>query len=296
MKYPDYHLHTEFSGDCRTPIRDLIASAKEKGLSEICITDHYDHDFPEGIAECSFNLDFDAYFQTLGALKQELAPDFTLKIGIEQGLMPSTCEAMSDFSLRYPMLDFIICSTHVVDGFDPYYPHFFEKWGEKPGYRRYFEEILYTVEHFHDYNVYGHLDYILRYGPTKAEHFDIKEYMDVFEAILKTIIRNGKGIELNTGSLYRGMDFAHPHPARSSPLAVMRMTQSMWAMSLKQGQSCSALSGSDTSVPLRKGSLSSSHFPDRNAEKPVSYNGITKKAESSVATGTALLSFSHLIS
>ena len=43
MKYPDYHLHTEFSGDCRTPIRDLIASAKEKGLSEICITDHYDH-------------------------------------------------------------------------------------------------------------------------------------------------------------------------------------------------------------------------------------------------------------
>ena len=212
MKYPDYHLHTEFSGDCRTPIRDLIASAKEKGLSEICITDHYDHDFPEGIAECSFDLDFDAYFQTLEALKQELASDFTLKIGIEQGLMPSTCEAMSDFSLRYPMLDFIICSTHVVDGFDPYYPYFFEKWGEKPGYRRYFEEILYTVEHFHDYNVYGHLDYILRYGPTKAEHFDIKEYMDVFEAILKTIIRNGKGIELNTGSLYRGMDFAHPHP------------------------------------------------------------------------------------
>ena len=29
---------------------------------------------------------------------------------------------------------------------------------------------------------------------------------------MKTIIDNGKGIEINTGSLYRGMDYAHPHP------------------------------------------------------------------------------------
>ncbi len=210
--YPDYHLHTEFSSDCTTPIRDVIASARAKGINEICITDHYDHDFPPGIAEYDFKLDFDRYFATLQALKEELSPDFNLKIGIEQGLMPSTCEAMSDFSSRYPCLDFIICSTHVVDGFDPYYPAYFEKWGEKGGYRRYFEEILYTVEHFTDFDVYGHLDYIVRYGPTKAENYDIRDYMDIFEAIFRRLLDTGKGIEVNTGSLYRGMDFAHPHP------------------------------------------------------------------------------------
>ena len=26
--YPDYHLHTCFSGDCKTPLRDVIAAAK----------------------------------------------------------------------------------------------------------------------------------------------------------------------------------------------------------------------------------------------------------------------------
>ncbi len=212
ISIPDYHLHTEFSGDCKTPLRDLIASAREKGLTEICITDHYDHDFPPGIAECSFDLDFPRYFRELAALRDELAPDFTLKIGIEQGLMPSTCDALSGFSAKHPELDFIICSTHVVDGFDPYYPDYFRKWGEKGGYRRYFEEVLYTVEHFDDYSVYGHLDYIRRYGPTKAENFRVSEYMELFEAIFKAIIGKGKGIELNTGSLYRGMDFAHPHP------------------------------------------------------------------------------------
>ena len=210
--YPDYHLHTCFSGDCKTPLRDVIAAAKAKGMNEICITDHYDHDFPPGIAECSFDLDFDRYFPALQALKEELAPDFNLKIGIEQGLMRSTCEALSDFSSQYPCLDFIICSTHVVDGFDPYYPAYFEKWGEAGGYRRYFEEILYTVEHFSDYNVYGHLDYIVRYGPTKAENYRIHDYLDLFEAIFRRILDEGKGIEVNTGSLYRGMDFAHPHP------------------------------------------------------------------------------------
>ena len=42
--------------------------------------------------------------------------------------------------------------------------------------------------------------------------FRFSDYGDVFEAILKTIIEHGKGIEINTGSLYKNMTYAHPHP------------------------------------------------------------------------------------
>ena len=38
-------------------------------------------------------------------------------------------------------------------------------------------------------------------------------YGDIFREILKTIIDRGKGIEVNTGSLYKGFDFPHPHAA-----------------------------------------------------------------------------------
>ena len=211
--YPDYHLHTEYSSDCTTPVRDLITACMARGMGEICITDHHDADFPDNTGSPhDFQLEFDRYFPALQALREEYLPTFNLKIGIEQGIMPSTCEKMSGFSAKYPMLDFIICSSHVVDGFDPYYPEYFEKWGEANGYRKYFEDILYNVTHFTDYNVYGHLDYILRYGPTKADNFNARDYLDIFEAIFMAIIENGKGIELNTGSLYRGMSFAHPHP------------------------------------------------------------------------------------
>ncbi|MCR5543929.1 MAG: PHP domain-containing protein, partial [Eubacterium sp.] len=75
----------------------------------------------------------------------------------------------------------------------------------------------YNVQHFFDYNVYGHIDYVFRYGPetVTSEVFENKyfpEICEIVEEILKNIIKNGKGIEINTGSLYRGMDFAHPHP------------------------------------------------------------------------------------
>ena len=74
----------------------------------------------------------------------------------------------------------------------------------------------YNVTHFNDYNVYGHLDYIFRYGPDKVtgDIFSEKYFpvlQDIIYEILKVIIENGKGIEINTGSLYRGMNYMHPH-------------------------------------------------------------------------------------
>ena len=217
---PDYHLHTLFSGDCETPLMDIINAARSAGLSSICITDHNDLDFPfisetEDGTPINFDLDIDKYIPELTTLQNKVRSEynFDLSIGLEQGVMPSTCEKLKDFSTVHPGLDFIICSTHVVDGMDPYYPEFWETRDANACYMAYFENTLYNVEHFSDYNVYGHLDYIFRYGPCpkKQALIDTKPYMEVIEAILKTIIDTGKGIEINTGSLYRGMDYAHPH-------------------------------------------------------------------------------------
>ncbi len=180
-------------------------------MESLCITDHNDLDHPALPGDIDFNLDMKNYIPAMTSLREKYASSIDLRIGIEQGVMPETISKLSDFSKSYPELDFIICSTHFVDGYDPYYPAYFEQYEEKKGYLRYFETILETVTKFRDYNVYGHLDYILRYGPTKVENFRAKDYLEIFEAIFRSIIESGKGIEINTGSLYRGMDFAHPH-------------------------------------------------------------------------------------
>ena len=109
--------------------------------------------------------------------------------------------------------DFVIGSSHVVHGYDPYYGEFFENREESACYREYFESILANVQTFDNYSIYGHLDYAVRYCPSGESAFRFSDYADVFEAILKTIIEHGKGIEINTGSLYKNMTYAHPHPS-----------------------------------------------------------------------------------
>ncbi|MCR5212873.1 MAG: histidinol-phosphatase HisJ family protein [Eubacterium sp.] len=234
IKY-DYHLHTCFSADCDSPIEDIIKSAKTKGLNSLCFTDHNDLDFPETPDNIKFDLDIEKYIDTLSKIKEREASNsiingqdnFEIKIGLEQGVMPSTCNTLNTYSKEHPGLDFIICSSHVVDNGDPYYP---ESWQYPDGsykdentlYRKYYEDMLYNVSHFTDYNVYGHIDYIFRYGPDNKKGFQkvteeifrqkyFPRFSDIIREILKNIIDNNKGLEINTGSLYRGMDFAHPH-------------------------------------------------------------------------------------
>lgn len=108
----------------------------------------------------------------------------------------------------HPELDFIICSLHVVDGMDPYYPEYFEGKEDLSAYRHYFETLLACVKEFDNFNVCGHLDYIVRYGKTKADFFDIRDYADIFEELFQILVARGQGIEINTGSLYRGLSFA----------------------------------------------------------------------------------------
>lgn len=92
MLFPDYHFHTDFSSDCDEPIQAVIASAKEKGLSALCVTDHYDMDFPVRPEEpdVDFDLDLDSYYRTYHALSEKLVPEFDLRVGVELGVMPST--------------------------------------------------------------------------------------------------------------------------------------------------------------------------------------------------------------
>lgn len=58
----------------------------------------------------------------------------------------------------------------------------------------------------------GHLDYVVRYGKNQAESYAWYQYADCIDEILKHLIYNGKGLELNTAGLKYGLGFAHPYP------------------------------------------------------------------------------------
>ena len=212
----DYHMHSHHSGDSEAPTAEMIRTAIEHGLDKICFTEHNDPDYPyvKPFEEGMFDLDTDAYLKEYTLLKPEFEDRIRVNFGVELGVQPGINEKLSDYVSRYPF-DFVIASSHVCRRKDPYYPSYYDGITIKQGLRDYFEEILTNVTNYKDYDVYGHLDYIVRYIPKdRAGEYTYRfdDFKDVFEAILKQIITDGKGIELNTAGLYKDLGNTNPCP------------------------------------------------------------------------------------
>lgn len=205
---PDYHVHTCFSGDSETPVTDMLDKAIALGLSGLCITDHTDYDYPDD--PDLFLFDMKEYFSTLTRLQKDYQDRLSFQIGVELGLQPHLADFHKSFVTEHPF-DFIIGSSHVVDKADPYYPAFWEGKEPKTVIRHYFESILENVTAFSDFDVYGHIDYIVRYCPDKSFVYRCEDYMDILDECLRTLIEKGKGIEVNTAGFKYGLQHPNPH-------------------------------------------------------------------------------------
>ena len=205
----DFHLHSSFSGDSDTPAEEVILAGIKQGLSVLCFTEHLDKDFVcDGL---SFELDTEGYFKKLRSLQDAFKGKLDIRIGVELGLQSYLSEFHRNYIKQYPF-DFVIGSTHLVDGCDPYYPEFWKNRNADEGLRRYFALTLENIKTFDDFDVYGHLDYMIRYVPTEPKIFHYNTYQEQVDENLKTIISNGKGIEVNTGGYKAGLGVPNPCP------------------------------------------------------------------------------------
>ena len=219
----DYHVHTEFSDDSVFALEDVCALAIERGIDEICITDHVDYDVRPDWDEyrwdpsCakifegkpSINVDYERYFPAIEAARERFAPMLAVKTGMEFGVQSHTAERFHAlFEQHADAWDFIILSIHQV-GNEEFWNGTFQKGRTQDEYNmQYYEEMLRVVQRFDDWSVLGHLDLIKRYdaaGPWPDENA-----RDIVAEIMKEAIRRGKGIELNTSSIRYGLSDLTP--------------------------------------------------------------------------------------
>lgn len=194
MRKIDYHMHTYFSADSEANPREHIQKAIEMGLEEICFTDHEDFHYPG----TPFDVDINAYLEQMLPLKEEYKGKINVKVGIEVGLDCLYYDEIETFIQAYPF-DYVIGSIHTLNDMEFYLPgKFFEGKTKEEAHREFFEETLRCVEKFDYFNCLGHLDYIMRYGPYEDKTVNHALYQDIIDEIYKTLIRKGKGIEVNT--------------------------------------------------------------------------------------------------
>ncbi len=207
----DFHLHSYFSGDSNTPMEQMILKGIDLGLTSMCFTEHKDVDFvyikPE--EDGKFELNTDSYLYELATLKSKYANKIKLLFGVELGLQPHLKKELAVYAKSFPF-DFIIGSSHICNRKDPYDPTFYDGRSDEEAYREYFLSILDNLKVFDNFDVYGHLDYVVRYGKSRDTNYSYDKYKDIFDSILETILEKEKGIEINTGGLRRQLKDVHP--------------------------------------------------------------------------------------
>lgn len=214
MYYSDTHIHSTFSDDAESTMEEMVQQGIKLGLKEIYITDHMD--FYQEKELQSKMMDNVNYISKYNELANKYKDQIKVKLGIEMGLQPykDLIIRTKDIINKYPF-DFVIGSTHLVEKIDiglDKTNKFFEGRTQEEAYRRYYEDILESVNCYDEFDVYGHIDYVVRYGGYKNPVYKFEDYKEIIDEILKIIISKGKGIEINTSGIRRGL--GHPHPKK----------------------------------------------------------------------------------
>lgn len=206
MFLADYHTHSGFSGDGRDDISAMLSVAEQKGLQELCVTDHCDMDLHD--------FDRDAYWRLLDHAERRNPTGTRLLRGIELGegfWLKDEAEAL----LAADPYDFVIGSVHTLrGGHDIYYIRY---QSAEQCYRMldvYWQESIELAE-WGNFDVMGHLTYPLRYmcGRDGISLPDITDrYETVLQKLFEILCRKGKGIEVNLSGLYRQGRFGKPMP------------------------------------------------------------------------------------
>ena len=221
--YIDYHVHTEFSDDSNYLMEDVVRDAINKGINEICFTDHVDYGIKRDGDDCRgmlyrkggpgepdkmplANVDYPRYFEKIEYLRKKYS-EITIKQGMEFGMQMHTIEQYQKLFNKYHF-DFIILSCHQVEDKEFWTQDFQKDKTQKEYNERYYQEILNVIKVYKDYSVLGHLDLITRYD--KQGVYSFEKLKPILTQILKQVIKDGKGIEINTSSHRYGLKDTTP--------------------------------------------------------------------------------------
>lgn len=192
----DYHVHSMFSMDSEADPFEEILAAKSKGIDDLIFTDHCDCNYePATLPEMEpwpF-LEVEEYWNYMTNLRNTCGYDFG--IGIEVGQSTQALERANGVIESHPW-DFVIGSLHNANKDLDYSLIDYSKRDIEKTFRDYFEE-LYETAKINNFSVLGHLYYPIRYVLNQGLELDLSKFDADMAEVLKIIVQNGKGIEVN---------------------------------------------------------------------------------------------------
>lgn len=197
----DLHCHTNFSIDCPVSPDLMLKAAENKGIDILTFTDHAD--FAQGDS-C---VDPDKYISEIRQLCEK-SRQVKLLCGIETGLQFEHREKFAQF-MKNREFDFVIGSMHRAGELDFFNGEFYAGRTAEDCWKIYLEETLKAINSCSDFDVLGHFDIIARYDHLKGKMFPEK-LLPELDRVLVWLIKNGKGLEINTSGIFYQLNRCHP--------------------------------------------------------------------------------------
>ncbi|MGE5342024.1 MAG: histidinol-phosphatase HisJ [Candidatus Omnitrophota bacterium] len=201
----DYHIHTSFCKHAEGEINDYIEAAIEKGITEICFTDHIPMPDNFDPNHRMFEKEFEQYVGKIEMARARYR-HMPILIGIEAEYIEGYEEYLQRFLASYPF-DIVIMAVH-----------FIKKWTEKQWvfsyeytdetiphqYKDYFDSMLKGIQ-TKLFDVVGHLDLIKRLG-----HPVLTTNRPDVERVIQAASDAGMSLELNTSGLRKQINETYP--------------------------------------------------------------------------------------
>ena len=201
MYLADYHIHSRISPDAETSMKELAEAGIAAGLDELCFTDHVEP-LGWGSDVLRDTYDWTALSAEFAEAQAAVGDRIRLRLGIELGDACCSFPHTEKMLAAAPELDFIIGSVHLIAhkrGTQDLY--FFDPADEREaraGIADYLERVRQMAE-WGKFSVLGHLTLPLRYlNENRGFHLTFDGFEAEVEEIFRILIRQGRGIELNT--------------------------------------------------------------------------------------------------
>ncbi|MGI6014032.1 MAG: histidinol-phosphatase HisJ family protein [Oscillospiraceae bacterium] len=213
MQLFDFHIHSICSDDAKNTMAEMALASAKAGIDVVCFTDHFDLDDYRTGEPLLNPLDiWPTVLEQYAAAKEACAGIVEVRLGMELGeanhnpTYAARCAAQ-------PELDFVLGSTHNLRNTTDFYYLQYQSLEHCYALLDTYIAELMELSQLDCYDCMSHIGYTRRY--MLAAGYDavitLDRYGDQLDQIFRTLIQNGRGIELNCSG------FRHPGISTSIP-------------------------------------------------------------------------------
>ncbi len=200
----DYHIHTDYSCDCKATMIEMCQAAIDFNIGEIGFCDHYDL-MPED--PCYAFLRVDAWWESLQRCREEFHDSLTIRAGVELGEPHIFQDEIHEMLEKYPW-DYSMGSLHWVGSKTVFDRSYFEVPADV-AYRTYFLELAEMAANG-DFDILAHMDVVKRYGFDAYGVYEPLEFESEIRDVLRICVSRGIALEVNTAPLRRPVNQISP--------------------------------------------------------------------------------------